>query len=212
MTFYCDEPDLYAFGLPRGGLPNAARLAGTVSVAGNWIGIDGHGFATNDTVLFRAEAGGTLPSPIVDGTEYFAIRLTDGRFQIAAAVNGAALDLTTTGSRVLVIAPLPIASAIVWASSVIDDMLPAHVVPLVAPFPEIIRITAAELACGKLGTFTGAKSASLTELVDAARKRVERWAKGIPIRGTNAPPSANLAGSATAPYLDARGWAQYGGL
>jgi hypothetical protein len=194
-------------------LPNAARLAGTVSVPGNWIGIDGHGFATNDTVLFRAEAGGTLPAPLVDGQEYYAIRLTDGRFQVATAVNGAAVDLTTTGSRVLVIAPLPIASAIVWSSSVIDDMLPAHVVPLALPIPEIVKITAAELACGKLGTFTGAKSATLTELVDSARKRLERWAKGVPVRGVNAPIApANLAGSATVPHLDARGWARYGGL
>ena len=42
------------------------------------------------------------------------------------------IDLTTDGDSVLVIAPLPVAEAITWASRIIDDMqLGAHVTPQV---------------------------------------------------------------------------------
>jgi hypothetical protein len=183
-----------------------------VSTATNSIELDGHGFATGDTVRFRAEAGGALPSPLSEETDYYAVATNDDRFQVSPAVGGSAVDLLTAGSRVVVIAPLPMASACAWASRVLDDMLPAAVVPLTSPYPEIVRMTAAELAIWKLGTYTGAASKSLTEMVDFAQKRIARWAKGVPIRGTNAPASANLSASATADFVDSRGWSRYGGI
>lgn len=209
---YCEPANLYQYGLPRGGLPNEGRLAGSVSVALNSIELDGHGFATDDTVRFRAEAGGSLPSPIAAETDYYVITVNDDRFSVSASIGGSAVDFTTAGSRVIVIAPLPLASACTWASRVLDDMLPAAVVPLTAPYPEIVVMTAAELAIWKLGTYTGAQSKSLTEMVDFAQKRIARWAKGAPVRGANAPESANLSASATANFTDSRGWSRYGGI
>jgi hypothetical protein len=184
-----------------------------VSTAASTLAIDGHGFATDDPVSFRAEAGGSLPAPLAAGTAYFAKPTTDDAFQVAATAGGAAITLTTAGARVIAIAPLPIASAIAWASRLVDDMLPAHLVPMVAPnIPEIVRMTVAELAAGKLLGRTGSASKSLAEMVDAARKRLERWGKGVPIRGENVPVAANLAASASVPYTDPRGWSRFGGL
>lgn len=209
---YCSAADLYAFGLPRGALPNPGRLVASVSTAASTLAIDGHGFAADDPVSFRAEAGGSLPAPLVAGTAYFAKPTTDDAFQVAATAGGAAITLTTVGARIVAIAPLPIASAIAWASRLVDDMLPAHLVPLVAPIHELVRMTAAELAVGKLLGRTGSASKSLAEMVDAARKRLERWAKGVPLRGENVPLATNLAASASVPYRDPRGWGRFGGL
>lgn len=209
---YCDPADLHDFGLPRGAVPNPGRLAGSVSAASNVVELEVHGFALNDAVTFRAEIGGVLSSPLVAGTTYYAIPLTEDTFSVAATVGGSAIDILTNGSGVIVITPLPILASISWASRLIDDMLPAHVVPLTAPYPAIVRMTCAELAAGKLVGSSGATSKSLTEMVDYAKTRLTRWAKGVPVRGDNAPKSANLSCTATLPYLDSRGWSRFGGI
>lgn len=211
MTAYCTASDLYSFGLPRGALANPGRTAASMLASTDTVTLDEHGFVDGDTVQFRAEAGGSLPSPLVAGTIYYVRDAASHTFKVAASSGGSAINLTTDGSNVVVIETLPVASAIAWAKEVINDMLPAHVVPFTV-VPEIVRMTAAELAVGKIMTRSGAASASLGEMVDAARKRLERWAKGIPIRGTAAATRANKAQAASVPYDDSRGWGSYGGL
>jgi hypothetical protein len=184
----------------------------SVSASANTITLADHGFETGDPVTFRAEAGGSLPAPLAEGTTYYAIAVTDSTFSVAASGGGAAVDITSAGSNVVVIAPLPIAAAIEWASRIVDDMLPAHVLPLDV-VPAIVEMTTAELAAGKLARRSGAASKSLTEIVDAADKRLKRWAEGIPLRdGSGTPAPANKATSATVPYADRRGWNRYGGI
>ena len=211
---YCTPADVHAHGLPRGALPNPARLV-SASASTDSITLDGHGLSDDDEVSLRAEAGGSLPSPLAAETTYYAIVATPSVFQLAATAGGSAVDLTTAGENVLLIVELPMTSAIAWADRVIDDLLPAHVVPLTDPVPEIVRFTSAELAGGKLLGYTGAASRTLSEIVDNARKRLDRWAKGVPIRGTNAPDPAGLAVSTSA-ALPAAGrsadWRTYGGL
>lgn len=208
---YCETADLYDFGLPRGAVRNPGRRAGTVSVVANTIELEGHGYS-NDTVLaFRAEAGGTMAAPLVEGTQYYAIVVDDDHFSVAAAAGGAAIDITNAGSRLVVIHKLPIQSAIEYASEVVLDMLPAHVVPLTAPYPRIISMTVAEIAAAKLGFYSGGKSTGMADTLDAAQKRVARWATGVPIRGANAPAAASLS-SAMIPRDDSGGWSRYGGI
>jgi hypothetical protein len=55
-------------------------------------------------------------------------------------------------------------------------------------------------------------ASSFSEIVDAARKRLERWATGVPLRGENVPEPANLAASASAPAADTSGWKTWGSL
>lgn len=211
MASYCAQADLYQYGLPRGSVPNPGRLVNSASAGTNALSLDVHGFALNDVVSFRAESGGALPAPLVAGTEYYAIPLTEATFAVAATSGGAAIDLTNAGSRIVVVAPLPFASAIAWASSMIENMLPAHVVPLEAPYPDIIVMTCAELAAGRLLALKGVASKSLSDIVDAANARLARWAKGIPLRGSSVPTAANLAVGISAGLRDSRGWRTYGG-
>lgn len=207
MTSYASQSDLYSFGLTRGSLVNPGRVA-QVNATLNAFILDEHGFSANDPVSFRPDAGGVLPTPIVAHTGYFAIVLSSGLFQVASTSGGSALDLGS-GNDVVVIAELPIDAAIEWASRIIDDMMPAHVVPFEADaIPDIVRMTCAELAAGKLSK--GATSAALMATVDAAQMRLARWAKGVPVRGASRP--ANLSVAATATALDPTGWKTHGGL
>jgi phage gp36-like protein len=209
---YCAPSDLYDFGLPRGALRNPGRHVRVAVASTDTIPLDVHGFDLNDAITFRVEgvSGALLPAPLVAGTEYFAIPLSESAFSVALEADGDAIDLTTNGSNFRVNKPIAFDAAILWASRIIDDMLVGHVVPLEAPYPEIVTMTCAELAAGKL--LAGKSSKSLTEMFDAARKRLERWSTGATIRGENAPDPANLAASATVPYADPRGWNRFGGL
>jgi len=210
VAAYCTADDLYAYGLPRGSLPNPARLLAGVDASANTLLLDGHGFGADVPVTFRAESGGNLPAPLTAGTTYYASGAGDGAFRVSLTEGGAAVDITTTGSRVLVVQQLPTAAAIGWASAIIDDMLPAHAVPLAPPYPAIVVMTAAELAVGKLLSLTGRASESLAPAVDAAQTRIARWARGIPLRGDGVDgqvaTNRAAASSVSVPYADRRGW------
>jgi hypothetical protein len=210
---YCVRADLYDMGLPRGGLVNPARLADSVNVAANAILLGSHGFDLNSPLSLRAENGGELPQPLVEGVQYFAIPLSDDALQLAAMTGGSAIPLLTSGDRVLLFAPVPIDAAIEWGAGLIDDSLPAHVVPLASPYPPIIVFTNAELAIGKL--MNGSASASLAQMVDAATKRLAKWAQGVPLRGTNTAnqtPSNTAVAPLFAAYGDSQGWTRNRGL
>lgn len=212
MVDYCTERDVYEHGAPRGSVPNEARLIpeGKIDPATNTISIDGHGFLLGDEVVFRAEAGGTMPAPLVALTTYYARPVDAFRFEVAAAPGGPAIDLTTAGSRVLVFSEPPISAAISWASGVVEENIPAHVVPLVAPFPRTVVHVTAELAAGKFALRGGATSEALGKIVEAAQKRLASWAKHIPIRGDNAPPQASLSAAVAA--QSSNPWRRHGGL
>lgn len=197
---YCDVSDLYKYGLPRGGLPNPGRLI-AVNTTTNVITLDGHGFVDDDAVVVRAD---TMPSPLVDGTTYYAIVLGQSTFKLASSAGGSAIDLTTQGLNVFVVIDLSIDDAIEAASAIVDDMLIAHVVPITGDVPVLVKMVTAHLAIGMLRVATGQGSPSLMELVDQAQRTVASWRKGIAVRGTNAPSAANLAVVGT---LDtARAW------
>lgn len=210
---YCTESDIFAYALPRGSLTNPARLATSALASSNAVSLDVHGFVLNDALTFRAEQGGSLPAPLVAGVTYYADPLNDSAFLVLAAPGGSPIDLTTDGDSVLVITPLPFDRACSWASRLLDDMLPAHVVPLVAPYPEIIVMTAAELAGWKMAGRGGTRAAALSDIVDAAQKRITRWAAGVPVRGVNSPvPRANLSVSAAGSTSEAAAWRRFGGI
>lgn len=212
VTGYCTTADLFANGLARGALANPGRLSSSVNATLNTIQLDQHGLALNDAFTLRAEGVGSLPAPLVAGVTYYAIPVNDASFSVAATVGGSAIDLTTPGARIVVCVPINYAAAIAQGAALIDDMLPAHLVPLVAPYPPIIVLTNAELAIARLMQGTGSASKSLGDMLTEARKRLADWSRGRPLRGENVPPAANVAVSATVPYSDARGWSRFGGL
>jgi hypothetical protein len=209
---YCEPADLYSYGMARGALTNAGRLAGSASAATSAVELDGHGFALGDVVSFRAEAGGSLPAPLQPVTSYYTIPVNDASFRVSATAAGAFIPFVTAGVRVIVIAPLPIEAAIRFASRIVDDMIPAALIPLAEPYPEVVRMTTAELAIWKLTTITGNAGGSIAQMIDFAQKRLARWATGVPIRGTNAPSPSGLALSASMGRNTARGWRRFGGI
>lgn len=208
---YCTEGDLYKSGLPRGGLPNPGRLISAINATTNLFTLDGHGFVADDVLVFRAEDGGSMPSPLVAGTSYYAKPVTDSTFQVAAAGGGAAIDLSTAGASVVVTIDLDLDAAIEWASALIEDFVPAHLVPLSAPYPTIVIATTADLAVARLLAGTAQAQAQIADKIAAAQKLLERWAKSYPIRGANAPASANLAQGSSEAGSDPRGYFRAGG-
>jgi hypothetical protein len=208
---YCDPSDVYDYGLPRGSVPRNGRLAYAVDTSADTIELDGHGFADGDVITFRAEAGGALPTPLAAGTPYYVIVVNDYLFQISATEGGAAVNLSTAGESVVVIPPDPVPAACDWGARIIDDQMPAHAVPLTAPYPEIVVMTNAELAAWKLLAKAGAATISLSEMTKEVRARLARWAAGVPIRGTNEPTATSQAASAAVPRTTGS-WSRYGGI
>lgn len=211
MSAYCTQADV-ELRVPSEQLPRPARLVSSVSASTDTLTLEGHGLATDAPVTFRAESGGSLPSPLVAGTAYYAIRLTDSTFQIAAAAGGSAIDLTTTGTNVLLIKRIPWETAITWGSAIVDDSTPAHVVPFTSPYPQIVIEVTAELAAEWLRAWAGSLSAQLADRITWAQARIDRWSKGTPIRGTNAPVNAAVVAYASGfSAADPAGWTPTGG-
>lgn len=76
---------------PNGGSPKEFQAAAATDV----VTVPGHGYVNTDTIVFY---GGTVPSPLVEGTIYFVRDATTDTFKVAATSGGAAIDLIGTGA------------------------------------------------------------------------------------------------------------------
>lgn len=207
VTAYATRRDVYRYGLARGALGSAARLVATSAASTDTLTLDEHGFETDDEVILRATDGGTLSAPLVYGTTYYVIRVSDSAFKLAATQGGSAINLTTDGVSMTVSIALPFDDVLEFYSRFVDAFLPAHLVPLTSPYPVTVVATVAELTAKKLQLLSGQMSGSMTETELAAKAQLERWAKGIPLRDATATKSANLAiTSALGAATDPRGW------
>jgi hypothetical protein len=204
---YCTEQDLYRFGLPRGNVAHPSRLIGAVDVSANRIALDSHGLSVGDSVQFRSVGGGVLPTPLAEGTDYFVVYASEWQFAVSATLGGTAVDLSAVGGSTAVLARLPIDHVIEKVSHIIDDMVPGCAVPF-DPVPEIVRVTCAELAAAMLVSMVGGvPTQPVSTLIDAAQKRLDRWAKGVPVAGAT---SAQLS-SYSRPRRTSV-WRRFGGL
>lgn len=207
MTAYATRKDVYRYGFSRGALGNPGRQVASCLAATDTITLDAHGFETDDQVTFRAIEGGTLSAPLVAGTPYFAIRITDSAFKLAATAGGAPIDLTVDGVSMQVATALPFDELLEAYSRFVDGVLVGHVVPLTAPYPIQVVVIVAELVAKKLQLIAGQASDSMKETELGAKAQLERWAAGIPTREAVATVSANKAVSQPAGALaDQRGW------
>lgn len=211
---YATRSDLDDFGgLPDGALANEGRMVAATSSATDTLTLGAHGFVTGEELEVRPVEGGTLAAPLAQGVTYYAIRVSDDRFQLAATVGGPAIDLTTAGSSMVVSKPLPIDLHLELYSRWVDDFLPSHLVPLVPDpltgrFPLVVTRLVALLAGKALLNRKGDASEIVNQTEIAAKAQLERWAKGIPLRDLGITASANRAVTtsyAGADY-DARGW------
>lgn len=76
---------------PNGGSPQEFSVA----IATDVVTCLGHGYADTNTIVFY---GGTVPSPLVEGTVYYVRDATTDTFKVAATAGGAAIDLTGAGA------------------------------------------------------------------------------------------------------------------
>lgn len=213
MTAYCVQADVYRF-VPPGALQVAGRLLSSASTSAESMTLAGHGLRDDQALLFRAESGGSLPSPLVAGTTYYARVLTPDTFQVAATPGGSAINLTSSGSNVVCVAPLQWDDWIAECSAMVEQTMVAHTVPLLNPddsIPEPVRMYTAALLAMRALAHVGADTAAVQRPLEYWAKQVEKWGKGVPLRGTQVPAAANLAAKATRSGTDPRGWIPSGG-
>jgi hypothetical protein len=190
---FCSEADIHDYGgLPRGALANPGRLVASVDAGTEILTLDQHGFGSDTELLFRAESGGSLPAPLVEGTSYYALPVGDSTFKVAATESGSPINLTTAGESIIVVARLDKGKAIRAASAFVADHVPGHALPF-TDIPFAIRVVTAQVAAALLLCSAGQSSAALGEVYKQAIEQVHEWAKGRPIRGTVAALPGNLA-------------------
>lgn len=212
---YTDRSDLYAYGLPRGSLGLQGRLADSATASSDEIVLDGHGFSTNDPVLFSIADGGTMPMPITYGVTYYAIYVDDATFKVAATVDGSPIDLTVDAVALKVASPLPFDQVMEFYSRWVDSFCPEHIVPFTAPVPALVKGIVAQLSATKLMQLAGHKADSVDQAELKCVAQMERWVKGITLRGdATATKAANLAEIKTLVIggFDPRGWGPGGTL
>lgn len=207
-NLYCSRADLYKFGLPRGVLGTKGDIVEASIASTDTLTFDGHGFETDTPVMLRAAEGGTLSAPLVASTIYYAIRVSDATFKVAATAGGAVINLTTDGTSMIVSTPLDFDDVIEAYSRWVDGFVP-HIVPFVAgSIPIMVKMVVAELSAKKLLALAGHSSELVDAAVVTATAQLERWAKGVPVRDALATASSNrsVVSSITILGLDPRGW------
>lgn len=158
---------------------------------------DGHALETDDEVTVRAASAGTLSAPLVAGTVYYAIRLTNATFKLAASAGGAALNITSDGVEMVVTREPKFNDVIEFVSRWADTFFPAHAVPLVAPIHPLVRGVVADVSAKRVLNANGQHSAAVKEAELDGKAILERHAAGMPLRGGTAQTPTNLAITAT---------------
>lgn len=105
-------------------------LFSNVNTTANTITSTAHGLVNNSKIAFYNVGGSTLPSPLIAGTEYYAIYVNGNSFKVTAAPNGGEIDLTTQGSGTFEIDLLEIGDG---TGVVYFDNLSGFVVPKLGP-------------------------------------------------------------------------------
>lgn len=198
MVAYATHGDLYRHGLPRGLIHEPARPIASVDAATNRLTLANHGYELDDPVQLVVEPGGALPAPLAAGTVYYARPIvdSDSLFELAATAGGAAINITDAGTGTFgIYTPLraEIDAVLEVTSREVDDMLPAHLVPLEEPYPSAVVAAVCKITARKLLATRGERSETLIEEAGFAVSNLQKWAKGIPLRDERATGPANLA-------------------
>ncbi len=205
---YCNRSDVVRR-LPPGALMSVAGLVASASADTNVVTYDGHGFETDDPVTVRASGpGGSLPTPLEEGTTYYVRRLSNSTFELAAAPAGVAILFLSDGVSVVVARDPDFDMWIEFYSRWADTSLPAHAVPLgvTEPVHPLVRGIVADMVAERMFNVSGQPTSEAMKSVEvASAAQLSRFAKGLPLRGAPAPTRTNLAID-IAPTPDERGW------
>lgn len=191
---YCFRSDVTKR-LPPGTIVSAAGLVASALGATDLVTYDGHSFETNDALSVRATENGALPTPLVEGTVYYAIRLTNATFKLAATVDGGPINLTSDAVSMIVMREPDFDGWIEYYSRWAETSLPAHAVPLgrTEPVHPLVRGLVADLVAKRMFNVGGSASTTIDQMEVAAVAQLERYAAGLPLRGAPVPEATNLA-------------------
>ncbi len=183
----------------------ASSLADTDAIT-----CDGHGLETDSPITVRTLDGGSLPAPLVAGTTYYARRLSNRAFEIAAAPSGPAIDLTTDSFTMVVEQEPDFDRWINRYSRWVDLSLSGQVLPLgeTEPVHPVIATIVAEMVAARLYVLSGQKTTDDLDKIEVRSLAIlARFVAGLPLRGAPTTSSANLAITSTpGSAADPRGW------
>lgn len=207
-NLYCARADVTKR-IPIGSVTSSSGIVAETEVGDNTFTFDGHGLETDDAVSVRAVEGGSLPSPLVEGV-YYAIRVTNSTFSLAATPSGSAIDITSAAVSMVITREPDFDDTIEFYSRWADTCLPAHLVPLDVPLTGqfvFVKGIVADLSAKKILNGVGKESAIVTAAELEAKAQLERFAAGLPLRGTATSTPSNLAiTNNVATTGDPRGW------
>ena len=207
QNLYCSRGDVTKE-LPLGAITSSSGITADSPAGTDIITFDGHGLETNDPVVVRAIEGGSLPAPLVSGTTYFAIRLSNSAFALSTtAPVGAPIDITGESVSMLIVREPDFDGTIEYYSRWAETFLPGHLVPLVPPIHPLVKGLVADLSAKAMMNHDGKSSATVDAAELAAKAQLERFAAGLVLRGAPTTSSANLAVSNSVQSTgDPRGW------
>lgn len=203
----CTRADVTAE-LPIGGIITPGGVIASANATSDTLEYDGHGFETDTPVTVRVvdATDATLPSPLVDGTTYYAIRISNSRFKLSLTAGGAAIDLTTDGREIVVTREPDFDRAIAFYSSWAYGLLPAHAVPLEEPIDPLVVGVVARCAAAHVMNINGQHSELVEKAEIAGRAILERYAKGLPLRAQPGARTNKSVVPRTSSSTDPRGW------
>lgn len=95
-----DDQNLYYTLLKKYEIAGLTFTNADVDIAANTIKLTGHTLQTTDPIIYTD--GLTSPAPLVSGTTYYVIFVDENTIKLASsaanAINGVAIDITTTGA------------------------------------------------------------------------------------------------------------------
>lgn len=196
--------------MPIGSVTSSSGIVAETSTGANTFTFDGHGLETGDAITVRAVEGGSLPAPLSADTTYYAIRVSNSKFELAATLSGSAIDITTVGDSMVIAREPDFDETIEFYSRWADTCLPAHLVPLETPLTGqfvFVKGIVADLAAKKILNGAGKESAIVTAAEVEAKAQLERFSAGLPLRGEASSTPTNLAVTNTIAITgDPRGW------
>jgi len=178
---YATKTDVYKW-IPSGSVSSPSRHI-TAEASSNTFSVDSHGLEDGALVSFRAESGGTLPSPVAKGTIYYVRDSTEHTFKISTTDGGDVLPITTDGSNVIMVLEVPWDGWLEVASRQVDNLLPANATPFSVPYPPVIVNYTALIVASWALTFGGKGSDLISTDLDRALEELKTWRRfGIPAR------------------------------
>jgi hypothetical protein len=218
MPPYCTKADALSW-VTQGSVTNPRRAIAAVHTDTDTLAADDHRLATGSEVqLWLPRNGaGEMAEPLVEGAVYYAIRLSDSTFQVAATPADAAaaspVNITSEGCNMKLGAQIPWDAYIEGRSAKLDEQAIGNAFPLAdgEPIPIVVRDLVSIQVLGDAARFVGKTDIDLSEEQERARKELEIWATGKPLRAKEAPAPTNTAVSGprlSGSAADPRGWSR----